>query len=216
MNTQNLIDNLAADLQPIKPIQTRNGITVVLAATCVAALIVIALFGLRQDVRAGAPNPIVVVRGGLLVLLGLATSFAVTRAARPAVGQGQNGWGWALAAALMLPVAALVIYCAHIVNAEPFVKGEMDFAYGPYCLGISGASAMLIGAVQTLWLRRGAPTDLNRAGWLVGLAAGSFGTFAYSLHCPSNSIYYVGLFYGSAVGLCAVVGRFVVPRLIKW
>ncbi|MBU6207998.1 MAG: DUF1109 family protein, partial [Alphaproteobacteria bacterium] len=55
-----------------------------------------------------------------------------------------------------------------------------------------------------------------RAGWLVGLASGSFGTFAYSLNCPSNSIYYIGLIYSLAVGVCAVTGRLIVPRIIRW
>jgi hypothetical protein len=216
MNTQNLIDSLAADIQPMKSIKPSMGVTVVLLATFVAALGVIAYFGARSDISAGAPDPIVLVRGMLLILLGLATSFAVSNAARPAVGQGHNGWLWALAAAMVLPLAALLLYGYHMMRAEPFAAGEMDFHYGMACLGISAASALLIGAAQTLWLQRGAPTDLNRAGWLVGLAAGSFGTFSYSLHCPSNSIYYVGLFYALAVALCAVMGRLIVPRLIKW
>lgn len=216
MDTQNLIESLAADLVPAKPIKSFMGILAVLCATCVAALGVALVYGVRADIRAAAPNPIVVVRAGLLVLLGLATSFAITRAARPTVGQAQNGWVWALAAALVMPMAALSLYCYHLMLVMPFAQGEMEFGYGLHCLGISAVSALLIGGVQTLWLRRGAPTSLHRAGWLVGLAAGSFGTFAYSLHCPSNSIYYIGLFYAMAVGLCAVLGRLIVPHLIKW
>lgn len=216
MNTQDLIDGLVSDVKPVRTIKTRNGIAVVLVATGVAALAVVAWFGARSDILAGAPEPIVVIRGMLLILLGLATSFAATHAARPSVGQGHDGWAWALAAALVLPLSATVLYGYHMWMALPFAPGEMAFGYAPWCLGISGTSALLIGAVQTVWLRRGAPTDLARAGWLVGLTSGSFGTFAYSLHCPSNSIYYVGLFYALAVGLCAFIGRIVVPRLIKW
>lgn len=216
MNTQDLIDDLVSDVKPVKTIKTGHGIVAVLVASSVAALGVIAYFGARSDILAGTPDPIVVVRGMLLVLLGLATSFAVTQAARPSVGQAHNGWAWALAAAMVLPVSAATLYGYHMLLAQPFAKGEMDFEYGPYCLAISGAGALLIGIVQTLWLRRGAPTDLHRAGWLVGLTSGSFGTFAYSLHCPSNSIYYVGLFYALAVGLCAAIGRLTVPRLIRW
>ena len=216
MNTQSLIDRLAADLPPVRPIQPRNGMALALIASLVAALCVIAWFGARDDIVAGAPDPIVVMRCLLLILLGLATSFAVTHAARPAVGRAHNGWAWALAAAMAMPASAVLLYAYHHLAGIPFAKGDMDFSYAPHCLAISGASALLIGTVQTLWLRRGAPTNLTRAGWLVGLAAGSFGTFAYSLHCPSNSIFYVGLFYGMAVALCAVAGRLLVPRLIRW
>lgn len=216
MDTQALIDQLAIELTPVRPIKPRNGVALALVATFVAALCVIAVFGARTDIMAGKPDPIVLIRGMLLVLLGLATSFAVNNAARPMVGQGQNGWGWALAAALVVPVAALVLFLYHGVAALPFAQGDLDFHYGPWCLGISMASAGLIGTLQTLWLKRGAPTDINRAGWLVGLAAGGFGTFTYSLHCPSNSVFYIGLFYGLAVALCAAVGRLIVPRAIKW
>ena len=73
-----------------------------------------------------------------------------------------------------------------------------------------------MGSVLTAWLRRGASTALNRAGWLVGLASGSFGAFAYSLHCPSNSIYYVGIFYSAVVAISAAVGRLIVPAAIRW
>ena len=75
---------------------------------------------------------------------------------------------------------------------------------------------MLIGAALTGWLRRGAPVALARTGWLVGLAAGAFGTFAYSLHCPSLTVEYIGVWYTAAVGLCALIGRLVVPGLVRW
>jgi hypothetical protein len=216
MKTQSLIDSLAADLKPVKPIKPRNGVAWTLLATLVTALSVIAMFGLRADIRAGAPEPLVVIRCLLLILLGLASTIAVDNAARPSVGQSHNGWVWALAAAMVVPVAAFLLYGYHRIAGLPFAKGDMDFHLAPYCLIISCACGLVIGTVQTLWLRRGAPTDINRAGWLVGLAAGGFGTLGYSLHCPSNSIFYIGSFYCLAVGVCAVVGRLVVPRLIKW
>ncbi len=45
---------------------------------------------------------------------------------------------------------------------------------------------------------------------------GSFGAFAYGLHCPSITVFYVGLWYTGAILLCALVGRLIVPRLIRW
>ncbi len=216
MAVQSLIETLASDLKPVRLVRPRSGITVTLIAAFVSALGVIALSGARGDILAGTPDPIVIVRGLLLVLLGLATSLAAANAARPAVGQGHNGWLWALAAALVLPIAGALLYGYHLIAAKPFADGDMDFRYALHCFGISAASAAVIGTAQTLWLRRGAPTDLNRAAWLIGLASGSFGTFAYSLHCPSNSIYYVGWCYGLAVALCAIISRIIAPPLLKW
>lgn len=218
MSVSLTIDALVADLKPIKPINPRTGVWSTLAMLAAAAIGVFAVYGFRPDILASAPDPIVIIRGSLLVLLGLATTVATAQAARPEVGGSgnSNGWVWALAATLALPFAMIVLFTMHMISGEPFAAGAMDFSYAPHCLGISLTSALAIGVCLTLWLRRGAPTALNRAGWLVGLAAGAFGTFAYSLHCPSNSIYYVGLFYSMAVGISAAAGRLIVPRFIQW
>jgi len=69
---------------------------------------------------------------------------------------------------------------------------------------------------MVLHLRRGAPVAPQRAGLLVGLAAGSLGALAYNLHCSYDSMVYTGLWYGLVVGSAAVAGRLVVPRLIRW
>ena len=81
---------------------------------------------------------------------------------------------------------------------------------------IAPMRGLAIGGALTLWLRQGAVTDLRRAGWLVGLGAGAFGTFAYSLHCPSDSVHYIALWYSLALALCAAIGRLAVPRLLRW
>jgi hypothetical protein len=205
------IDALAATLTPVRRVRARDGMLAALGAAALTSLIVVLHYGLRADLSA-----MVMLRGGMLVLLGIATMIAAIAAARPAVGQGQNGWAWALAAAAIMPISAAGMFLYHWMMHMPFGAGAMDFTYAPYCVEISGLSAIVIGGALTLWLRTGAPTALNRAGWLVGLAAGSFGTFAYSLHCPSDSIYYVGLWYSLAVGMCAVFGRLTVPHLIRW
>lgn len=216
MSTRIDIDALVADLKPVRRVRPINGLALVAGAVAVTAVAVILRYGVRPDILEGAPHPMAVIRSGMLALLGMATAIAATAAARPAVGQGQNGWGWALAATALLPVAAIILYAYHRLTGMPFQPGSFAFAYAPWCLGIGCAGALFIGSVLTLWLRRGAATALNRAGWLVGLASGSFGAFAYSLHCPSNSIYYVGIFYTGVVAISALVGRMVVPRLIRW
>lgn len=215
-NSPDLIDRLTDDLQPVTPIRPRDGITIALVMTALIACAVIALFGLRADVRAGEPAPLVLIRGALLILLGMATTFAAANAARPMVGRAHNGWVWALAAAAILPIVALMLYMYHMMMRMPFAEGDLAFGYSPYCLIISATGGMLVASGLTWWLRRGAPTDIERAAWLVGVASGSFGTFAYSLNCPSNSIYYVGLFYALAVAVTAGIIRLIVPRLIRW
>jgi hypothetical protein len=68
-----------------------------------------------------------------------------------------------------------------------------------------------------IWaLRRGAPTNLRRAGAIAGLVAGALGAVAYAFHCPDDSIPFIALWYGAMVALCAGIGAMLGPRLLRW
>jgi hypothetical protein len=206
------IETLVADLQPVRPVSPRGGVLIALFAAAVVVAIIAAAFGLRTDVVAGNPHPMVMLREGMLLLLGFASLAAVVASARPGVGQSSTGWRWALAAASLFPLTSIAL----AMTTEGFPLDVLFSVDGPWCLGISLSGGLLIGAGLTVWLRGGAPTALNRIGWLVGLTSGSFGAFAYGLHCPSITVFYVGLWYTGAILLCALVGRLIVPRLIRW
>jgi hypothetical protein len=206
------IETLTQDLAPVRRVQPRDALLMVGFATAVAVAVVFARFGLRADVMAGTPHPMVMIRCGTLLLLGFAALSAVIAAARPGVGQVSHGWRWALAAAALFPATSAAL---SLMNGE-FPHAVLIAHSARYCMTISTVSGLVIGGALTLWLKNGAPTALNRTGWLVGLSAGSFGTFAYSLHCPSDTVYYIGLWYTLAVGACALAGRLIVPRLIRW
>jgi hypothetical protein len=206
------IDELVGDLTPVRRISPGQAWTLVLGLTAMVAAAVATLFGLRGDVLAGHPAGLVLLRSGMLLLLGSAALAALIAAARPGVGQTSHGWRWALGAALLFPLATLVLTLSE--RSLPLV--ELSAPSGLWCLAIGGGSGLAIGAALTAWLRRGAPVALVRAGWLTGLAAGAFGTFAYSLHCPSETVQYVGIWYTAAIGLCALAGRIAVPPLLRW
>jgi hypothetical protein len=71
-------------------------------------------------------------------------------------------------------------------------------------------------AVLVSWLRKGAPTAPDRAGLVVGIAAGSFGAFAFGLHCPDNNIVHVGVWHSAVVLAMGGLGRAIVPSLVRW
>jgi hypothetical protein len=66
------------------------------------------------------------------------------------------------------------------------------------------------------FLRKGAPTDLKRAGAIAGLVAGALGATAYAFHCLDDSIPFIAVWYGAMVALCASIGAFLGPRLLRW
>ena len=207
-----LVADLVADLAPVRRVSPLHAWALALGGTALAIAAIAMRYGLRADIAAGHPAGLVMLRGGILLLLGCAALAAVIAAARPGVGMASHGWRWALGAALLFP--AVTVLLALSEGAMP--AEELASANGPWCLGLGGGSGLAIGAALTLWLRQGAPVALSRVGWLTGLAAGAFGTFAYSLHCPSESVAYVGIWYVAAIGLCSAAGRLFVPRLVRW
>ncbi len=202
---------LVDDLTPIAPVRPMRGLALAALATMAAMLMVALLFGWREDVMAGRPSPIWLLRCGTLLLLGAATAHAVVAMARPAVGRGQGGWQGAVAAAALFPAsAAILILTGHGPGAMALWRSGVE------CLIFSLVGALMVTAPIIWELRRGAPVAANRAGWLTGMAGGALGAFSYNLACPHDNIAYIGLWFGLAVGTAAVLGRLVVPPLIRW
>lgn len=205
------IQQLVDDLEPVIALRPNRSMAASLAImTAVLALVVLWL-GPRNDIMIGRPDTMFLLRAGTLLLLGLANAFAVLAMASPAVGRHGNGWKIALAAALLFPLTALIV--ALSVSPADAISATQT---GVQCLRMSVMGGLATAIPMVLHLRRGAPTSPERAGWLTGLAAGGLGAFAYGFHCPFNSILYIGFWYSLAVGICAILGRLVVPRLIRW
>lgn len=160
----------------------------------------------------GSPHPLVLVRAGLLIVLGSVAEASAAAMARPAVGRGGRGWMATLAMAAVMPAAALAL--AVIDPASTFRAIWWPSAIT--CLTVSLTAALRFAVPLVMHLRRGAPVAPERAGLVTGLAAGSLGVLVYSVHCPSNEIAYIGIWYGLAVALVTLAARLVVPPLIRW
>ena len=205
------LDAMVAELEPVQPLRISRAIAMVLAIAIAAAALIVSVKGARTDVLALDPNPMFLLRAGLLLLLGGGCGWAALSMASPSVGKQGQSWKMAIAAAALLPLAALIL--AMTGRAEVAIANAN---FGLQCMFFSGLSGLATAVPMVLWLRRGAPTSPERAGWLTGVASGGLGAFAYGLHCPFNDVVYIGLWYSLAVGLCAVAGRLVVPKLIRW
>lgn len=206
-----LIEGLVEELEPVRTLKPKSGLAIVGGITLLAGLIVATALGVRDDLMMGMADAMFFLRSGVLLMLGIATAITVVNMARPGVGKLSRGWIWALITAALFPLTAAIMSAIAMPPVEALRPME-----GLKCLTVSGIAALAIGSGLTLWLRRGAPTSPERAGWLTGLAAGALGAAAYNLHCPFNDIYYIGLWFTIPVLLSAIVGRLLVPRLIRW
>ncbi|MEL6878665.1 MAG: DUF1109 domain-containing protein [Pseudomonadota bacterium] len=210
-NRENLIAGLADELEPVRRITTRSGLLLLAFATLVAFGVSVAVFDFWSGMFEGEASPFFWVTNGLVLLLGLACTLALVVGGSPRVGQRQNAPGWAAAMVAILPIAAII----SLIPGGHAHEGMND-PHAWYCTRASLAAALLVGVASVLWLRRGAPVSLNRSGWLVGTAAGALGTVAYGITCHIDSISHLGLWHVAPIAVSAVIGRLVVPPLIRW
>ena len=211
-NSDALIAELVGDLEPVKPLRFGAGMAATLAAAALSSAVVIALFGLRPDWLEGRVNPMHLLATGPYLGLALAATVTVVVMSRPQVGSDYSGWRWAAAMTGLLPVAGLIV---GISRGRDMLAAE-TMRHGGECLMLGGGASLLVFAMLVLWLRRGAPTAPDRAGLVAGVAAGAFGIFAFSLHCPDNDIVHIGIWHSTVVLAMAGLGRITVPRLIRW
>ena len=210
--TAHLIAGLVDDLKPVAPLRKRGGMTLAVIALTAGAAGMIALLGLRADLRVGQPEAMVLISGGLFLVLALASCWAVVDMARPYVGVRREGWGWTALMAGVLPVAALLLLAMSWLRGEPSALA-LD---GRNCLSFGLGWGLLTAAALVGWLRRGAPSRPERAGLLAGVGAGAAGIFAVTLYCPHNDLVHIGVWHGLTVVLAGLLGRLAIPKLIAW
>ncbi|MBL0915678.1 MAG: DUF1109 family protein, partial [Sphingopyxis sp.] len=147
----------------------------------------------------------------LIVALGLSAAWSALRMGLPGVGRDYSGWRWAGLASLALPLTAIFMGFGDSHGAMEAMKPQN----GLRCT-IDGLIAGLgVGAALFAWLKGGAPTSPARAGWVIGIAAGSAGATAVGLHCSSNDMIHIARWHGRAVPLWGVAGRLLLAPLLR-
>jgi hypothetical protein len=210
--TDTFIAGLVDDLVPVRPLRQRRGMAWALAAIAAGAIGLIVQGGLRADFAKGRPDELGLLATGLFLVLALASAWAVVDMARPQVGSRREGWVWTALMAALLPVSALALIAANVLNDVP--SGfEMD---GISCLKYGLLWGLLTGGALVLWLRRGAPAQPGRAGLLTGVASGAAGVFAVSLYCPHSEMIHIGIWHGMTVVLTGLIGWVAIPKLVRW
>lgn len=205
-----LIDTLSDDLQPVRPLSLTRGRALGLAAALFTVVGFLSLYGLRPDLAAGRPAPLILIIAGLFGLTAVAAGWAATRLARPAVGSvNQTGALWLFGAILILPtVSAIEMALGHGVH--------MDTAFGLRCLSWGVGASVITAAALTGFLRRGAPVLPEKAGLFTGLAAGSVGALAITLECSGTALSHLAIWHVAIVAVWAVIGRWGLSRLLHW
>jgi len=212
MKTDELINVLATNLEPVKGGRLRNTFLVALAMGGVAAVcLMLAAFGLPIDAFGGEHIGFKVL--ALAFTLGLAAAGVtfLMRAARP----GEPGPRPLIIVGLFLAIVLAGI--AVLLFARPSAWGALVF--GPqwaaclFCIPLFAIAPF----ASLIWaLRNGAPTNLALTGAIAGLVAGALGAAVLAFHDPGASIPFIVIWYGGPIVLCALAGAILGPRLLRW
>jgi hypothetical protein len=213
MKTDDLVALLSTNLEPVDRNAVVRTLCVAIAAAAIAALgIAFAGLGFRPDLTTTRALIFLAVKVAFAIgVAGLSLAY-LTRLARPS---GERKISPLLVAAPFLVIVALAAIslgfapCAHW---ERMIMGDEWLE----CLLSIPVIAIVPFAVSIWAVRKGAPTNLSRAGAFAGLIAGGVSAMAYALHCTDDSLPFIAVWYGGTIVLCTLAGAALGPRLLRW
>lgn len=213
MKTDQLIDMLSTNVEPVKSGQVSKRLLWALAIGGAASFcVMLATVGLRTAATGGIQVRFLALKLlFMLSVVGIGTALLM-KLIRP----GQEGRK--LFAVIFLPF--LAIGFAGIVG----LALEPSAAWRQMILGTQMVTCLvciplfaIVPFAALIWaLRKGAPTNLKRTGAIAGLVAGALGAAAYAFYCCDDSLPFIALWYGGMVALCAWIGARLGPRLLRW
>jgi hypothetical protein len=213
MKTDQLIDMLGTNIEPVKDGQVRNTLLIALAVGAAAALcLMVAIFGAPGESLDREYFGLTAL--ALAFALGLVAAGAsfLIRAARP----GDPGRRPLVVIGLLF-LAILSAGVVALLLTHPDAWGGMIF--GPQwaaCLICIPLFAIAPFASLIWALRQEAPTNLRWTGAVTGLVAGALGAAVFAFHHPGGSIPFIVLWYGGPIVVCALIGAILGPRLLRW
>jgi len=213
MKTDDLVALLSTNLEPVE----RNSVVRTLCVA-VATAIVVALglafvgLGVRSDLTTTRALIFLAVKLAFAIgIVGLALVY-LARLARPGGERKTSPFLIALPFLVIVSLAAISLGSAPGTHWDRMIVGDQWLE----CLISIPIIAIVPFAVSIWAVRKGAPTNLARAGAFAGLIAGGVSAMAYALHCTDDSLPFIAVWYGGTIVLCTLAGAALGPRLLRW
>ncbi len=211
MKTDDLIDALAAGLQPARPARFDPLLLALAAAASVAAVSI--LLGVRPALIESLSSPAVWMKGFYTVGLAGAAMWLSVRAGRPGADP-------------RVPLAALgaITGLALLWGGVELVTTPGDERLADW-LGrtwtVCGRNILLVSAAAAvptfLSARKLAPTKPGLSGFALGVVAGAIAATAYGvLHCPESTAAFVATWYTLGVACTGLVGAAAGRFALRW
>ncbi|MFK7831311.1 MAG: NrsF family protein [Congregibacter sp.] len=206
-----LIEQMVAELQPVRSIKFRDGIALLSLTMLLTVLGVELLDGLWRGALAGQASAFFVMTNGLLLVLGCASTHSVLKMATPHVGNQHDGPKWAMAMVAVLPITAVLV-----LLGDGHALGSLFDSHGVVCFGAALMASALSAGSLVFWSRRGAAVLPHTAGLHIGVASTALGSAAYGLACSLDGVVHLGVWHVAPVLVGALLGRFMLPSLLRW
>ncbi|MGC1301995.1 MAG: DUF1109 domain-containing protein [Caulobacteraceae bacterium] len=210
---QNLRDRFVAELRPTPPaVVPRRLVIGAIAGAMTSIVLVIVLMGLRPDMARATLSYMFWFKLAYTSALAAFALWSAERLARPgAAGLWELLW---IAAPLVLVVALAVwqLCWAPEPMRKQMIMGDSSKVCS-WCIVVFSIPPLL----GLIWAMRGlAPTNLPRAGAVIGLASGGFGASAYALHCTEVTAPFLAIWYTFGVATAGGIGAVLGPRVLRW
>jgi hypothetical protein len=213
VKTEKLIDMLSTNLEAVDHRQLGRRLKAVVALGSVIALGAMAVaLGVRPDLASTNTLPALGLKLGFAAAVIALSALALNAVMRP------GGERKMMLRRLLLPFIAITLLAIISLAWSPRSHWQaMVFgAQWVECLVSIPLIAIAPFALITWAVRQAAPTDLARAGALVGLTAGSISAMGYALHCTDDRVPFVALWYSATIAICTIAGFKLGPGLLRW
>lgn len=213
METDRLIDSLAADLKPAPPRIVSRRMAVAAVVGAAAALVgVLWWLGLRHDLMTAMGGMTFWMKAAYAAILGVAGFACAERLARPAASPRR---GLMLALAAMGVLAAIGVTTLMLTPPGERMAMWLGHSWRRCPFNILALSIPTL-ALALLAMRRFAPTRLGPAGAATGLFAGGVAATVYGLHCGETAPVFVVTWYSLGMALSTALGALLGPWVLRW
>jgi len=212
MNTNELIEALAADRRPPAPSLSSVWWAAAGVAIALAAAVFFAMLGPRPDIASAAATPRFLFKFVVTVTLAVSAFGLVRPLSRP----GET-WRRAMPYLAAAPVLTVLAVIVELVLLPPETwSAKLVGSNSIACLTFIPLIGICPLGVFLLALRHGAPTRPAIAGAAVGLLAGGIAASFYAAHCTDDSPLFVATWYTIAIAGLSLLGAAAADRFARW
>ena len=213
MSTEDLIQELASDLQPVRrlrPLSVRVAGWFVVALASLALVMIV--MGVRRELGDAADRADFAIEAALLIVTALSAAVGALMVSIP----GAERSAFVRSLPVVLGTATIVWALGELVMAAATgaPTGRLTFAW--HCVYKTASVAAIPSVLLFLMVRRAAPLRAARAGFLVLLATAAVGVLGANIICPNDRPLHMLLWHAAPLMVFAGLGAALGTWLLRW